>query len=166
MVWKWIKENIIGDYAEERRRYKAEQAAKTEAWRVLKTRVFSTRDFSVEIVGESHYQDALRHSKDDVKDFGGTDYITTVVAREPDNPYDSGAVKVMNGRLETIGYLARKLAAKYGPAIELWEAEGYNIRCQAKLSGGEGRRLHFGAWLDLDAPEAIEAKFHDPNSRK
>ena len=166
MVWKWIKENILGDIAEERRRYEADKAAKSEAWRDLKTRVFSTRDFSVDIVGESNYQDALRNSRDGVKDYSGTGYITAVIAREPDNPYDSGAVKVMNGEMETIGYLARKLAAKYGPAIGLWEAEGYHIRCQAKLSGGEGRRRNIGAWLDLDTPEAIEAKFRDPSSRK
>ena len=166
MVWKWIKENIIGDFAEERRQSESGKAAKDEAWRDLKTRVFSTRDFSVDIVGESNYQDALRNSSDGVKDYSGSAYITAVIAREPDNPYDSGAVKVMNGQLETVGYLARKLAAIYGPAIELWEANGYHIRCQAKLSGGEGKRRNIGAWLDLDTPEAIEAKFHDSSSRK
>ena len=166
MVWKWIKENVIGDLAEERRKFESEKAAKAEAWRELKTREFSTRDFSVEIVGESNYQDALRNSKDCVKDYADSAYVTAVLAREPDNPYDSGAVKVMNGRLETVGYLSRKLAAKYGPAIGLWEADGYHIRCQAKLFGGEGKRRTIGAWLDLDTPESIEAKFHDPGSRR
>ena len=60
----------------------------------------------MDIVGESNYQDALRNSRDGVKDYSGTGYITAVIAREPDNPYDSGAVKVMNGEMETIGYLA------------------------------------------------------------
>ena len=166
MVLMWIKENIIGDFAEERRQYEAEQAAKSEAWRDLKTRVFSTRDFSVGIVGESNYQDALRRSKSSVKDYAGSSYVTAIMAREPDNPYDSGAVKVMNGRLETIGYLSRELAAKYGSAIELWEADGYHVRCQAKLLGGVGRRQHIGAWLDLDSPEAIESTIRDPSTRK
>ena len=166
MVWKWIQENIVGDLAEERRKFESEKAARSEAWRDLKTRVFSTRDFSLDIVGESNYQDALKNSRDGVKAYAGSAYITAVLAREPDNPYDSGAVKVMNGHLETVGCLSRKLAAKYGPAIGLWEADGYHVRCQAKLSGGEDRRQHIGAWLDLDTSEAIEAKFHDPRTRK
>ena len=159
MVWKWVKDNIIGDVAEERRKYeaarkeKAEEVLKhdaaerdkAEAWKELKTRVFSTRDFAVEIVGESNYQDALRRSQGEVKDYGGKAYITAIVVREPENRFDTCAVKIMNGRLETIGYLSRETAAKYGQPIELWEAEGYSLRCQAVLVGGTGRRKSIGA---------------------
>ena len=181
MVWKWIKDNIIGDLAEERRKYEAErrekaeeiskheakESAKSEAWKELKTRVFSTRDFDLEIVGESNYQDALRQAQGEVKDYGGKAYITAIILREPENRFDSGAVKVMNGRLETIGYLSRETAAKYGQAFELWEAEGYSLRCQAVLVGGTGRRKSIGAWLDLATPaEAIELTFHDARTRK
>ena len=163
MVWKWIKDNIIGDYAEEvRKRETKDGGEKAEAWKELpKTRVFSTRDFAVEIVGESNYQDALRQSKHEVKDYGGKAYITAIVVREPENKFDTGAVKVMNGQLETIGYLSREVAAKYGPSLELWEAEGYSLRCQAVLVGGTGRRKDIGAWLDLATTETIELTFRE-----
>ena len=165
MVWKWIKDNIIGDLADERRKYEVERAKQAEAWKELKTRVFSTRDFDVEIVGESNYQDALRRSKREAKDYGGKAYITAIVVREPDNKFDSGAVKVMNGRLETIGYLSRTVAAKYGESIELWEAEGYSLRCQAVLVAGTGKRKNIGAWLDLASPDTLNHTFQEVQSR-
>ena len=164
MIWKWIKDNIIGDIAEERRKYEDERTKQAEAWKELKTRVFSTRDFDVAVVGESNYQDALRRSKREVKDYDGKAYITAIVVREPDNKFDSGAVKVMNGRLETIGYLSRPVAAKYGESIELWEAEGYSLRCQAVLAGGTGKRKNIGAWLDLASPDTLKRTFHEVQS--
>ena len=72
MVWKWIKDNIIGDYAEEVRKRETKDGEKAEAWKELKTRVFSTRDFAVEIVGESNYQDALIPIMDDYTVFSLT----------------------------------------------------------------------------------------------
>ena len=133
MVFKWIKANIIGETQEPPTR----QPQMQEPWQDRKTRVFSTRDFALGIVGESNYQDALRRSKDSVKDYAGSSYVTAVLVREPDNQYDPGAVKVMNGQLETIGYLHRALAREYGPAIERWESEGYLIRCQAVYIYGD-----------------------------
>ncbi len=165
MVWKWIKDNIIGDLAEERRKYEAERTKQAEAWKELSTRVFSTRDFDVAIVGESNYQDALRRSKREAKDYGGKAYITAIVVREPGNKFDPGAVKVMNGRLETIGYLSRPVAAKYGESIELWETEGYSLRCQAVLAGGTGKRKHIGAWLDLASPDTLNRTLQELQSR-
>ncbi len=161
---KWLKDFLGGP--SEQPQVSPAQDTLPESWRELKTRVFSTRHFDVAIVGESQYQDVLRRAKNSAKDYGGTAHVTAVLAREPDNQYDPGAVKVMNGALETIGYLSRELAAQYRSAVELWEAEGYHIRCQARLSGGEGRRRNIGAWLDLDIPAAIEAKFHDPRTRR
>ncbi len=70
------------------------------------------RHFDVAIVGESQYQDALRRAKNSARDYGGRAHVTAVLAREPDNQYDPGAVKVMNGALETMGYLSRELAAQ------------------------------------------------------
>ncbi len=165
MVWKWIKDNIIGDLAEERSKYQAEQTKQAEAWKELNTRVFSTRDFDLEIVGESNYQDALRRSKREAKDYGGRAYITAIVVREPDNKFDSAAVKVMNGRLETIGYLRREVAATYGESIELWETEGYSLRCEAVLVGGTGTRESIGAWLDFASPDTLKLTFQEVQSR-
>ena len=190
MVRKWIKDNVIGDFAEERRRREAEQAATAEcqtghhegegpfctrcgqrigppvasseavALAKPKTRAFSTRDFALPIVGESNYQGALRHAKDGVKDYAGTAYIKAILAREPDNRFDPGAVKVMTVELHTIGYLSRDDAARYGAALELWEGRGYLVHCQAKVIGGSRRKENIGAWLDLAEPGELAATFH------
>ncbi len=180
MVLKWVKENIIGDFAEERRKYEAERAAKAEEQRPqapveqapdakpqrkLKTKSFSTRDFDLLIVGESNYQGALSRAKEGVKDYAGKGYIKTILAREPDNQYDSNAVKVMTEDLQTIGYLSRENAKKYHAAVELWEGSGYLIHCKARLSGG-GQSKSIGAWLDLGPPSMIEGTFHNPKTRK
>ena len=95
MVLKWVKDKLSPSPTSN-----PAPKAPPEPWREFKTRVFSTRDFNVPIVGESNYQAALRRSKDGAKDYSGTAYVTACIAREPDNPYDSGAVKVMNGQLE------------------------------------------------------------------
>ena len=175
-----MKENIIGDFAEERRRREAKQAATVEEKRIsapaeqapsvepsrkLKTRAFSTRAFDLPIVGESSYQNALSRAMQGVKDYAGAGYIKAILAREPDNKYDANAVKVMTEDLETIGYLSRENAKNYQAAIELWEGAGYLIHCKARLSGG-GRSKNIGAWLDLGPPNMLEATFHNPKTRK
>ena len=132
-----------------------------------RSRAFNTRDFSVEIVGESNYQPALKKARESVKDYAGTGYIKAVLAREPANQYDENAIVVMTDTMDTIGYLKRDLASEYQPAFALWEGAGYLLHCQAKLvNGRRGRRDIIGAWLDLATPKDIESVFHDPNTRK
>ena len=164
MVFKWVKDNIIGDFAEERRKYESQQATKVKSEPT--TRSFSTRDFDLPIVGESHYQRPLSIAKKAVKDYNGKGYISVILAREPDNKYDTNAVKVMTEGMDTIGYLSRKNAKRYQEALELWEGEGYHVRCQAVLAGGVGSKTSIGAWLDLAQPEDIKAKFESPDTRK
>ena len=134
--------------------------------RNLKTRAFSTRAFDLDIVGESNYQRALSSAKKAVKDYNGKGYIKVVLAREPDNQYDANAIKVMTEGMDIIGYLSRKDAERYKEALELWEEEGYHVRCQAVLAGGGRKKKHIGAWLDLASPKDIKAKFESPNTRK
>ena len=164
----WIKQNVIGDYAEARREYEAKQRAKNPPLesRTVKTRSFKTRDFSLGIVGESHYQKCLKNAKNSVKDYNGVAYINVNLTMEPDNQYDPNAIMVTTEQLETIGYLGRDDARLYHEAFELWASTGRSIRCQAKLVGGEGRKKDIGAWLDIDTPDAIIATFHDPKTRK
>ena len=164
----WIKQNVIGDYAEARREYEAKQRAKNPPLesKAVKTRSFNTRDFSLGIVGESHYQKALTNAKRSVKDQKSVAYINTVLSLEPENQYDPNAIMVTTEQLETIGYLSRDDAKLYREAFELWASRGRSIRCQAKLVGGEGRKKNIGAWLNIDTPDAIIATFHDPKTRK
>ena len=131
-----------------------------------KTRSFSRRDFKLAIVGESHYLPTLRKAKGSVKDYAGAGYINVILSREPDNPYDENAIKVMTTDLETIGYLSRAKAKRYQTAFNLWEDEGYVIKCQAKLIGGDKRKKNIGAWLDLATPKTIESAFHSRRTRK
>ena len=132
-----------------------------------RTRAFSTRDFSVEVVGESNYQPALKKARESVNDYGGTGYIKAILARQPSNQYDENAIVVLTETMDTLGYLKRDLARKYQPAFALWEGAGYLLHCQAKLFDGRGGRTNsIGAWLDLASPEDIASVFHNPKTRK
>ena len=164
----WIKQNVIGDFAEARREYEAKEQAKnpTLEAKVVKTRSFSTRDFSLGIVGESNYQKALANAKRNVKNYNGVAHIKVILSLEPENQYDPNAIVVTTEQQETIGYLSRDAAKKYQEGFKLWASTGRSVHCQAKLVGGEGRKKHIGAWLDLATPEAIVATFHDPKTRK
>ena len=164
----WIKQNVIGDFAEARREYEAKQREKNPPLesKAVKTRSFNTRAFSLGIVGESHYRKTLSNAKRSVKDYNGVAYINVILTLEPDNQYDPNAIVVTTEQLKTIGYLSRDDAKLYREAFELWASTGRSIRCQAKLVGEEGRKKDIGAWLDIDTPEAIVATFHDPKTRK
>ena len=174
MVFKWIKNNVVGDFKAERQNYESRKAqqgkrpvdsAKPTPQGALKTRSYSTRDFDVPIVGESNYQQELRRIEATVKDNAGTGYIKVILAREPENRFDPNAIMVTTTDSQTIGYLSRDLAIQYGAALALWEEEGYRVHCQARLSAGS-RGKSMGAWLDLAPPAVISATFGDPNTRK
>ena len=150
-IVRWIKQNVIGDFAEARKEYEAKQQPKKPPLesKVVKTRSFSTRDFSLGIVGESNYQKPLTNAKRNVKNYKGVVHIKVVLSLEPENQYDRNAIVVTTEQLETIGYLSRDDAKKYQQAFKLWASTGRSIHCQAKLLGGEGRKKYIGAWLDL-----------------
>ena len=131
-----------------------------------KTRSFGMREFNLDIVGESHYLRTLQQVKSSVKDYRGAGYIDVILAREPDNPFDGNAIKVMTTDLETIGYLSRAKAKRYQKAFDVWANEGYLIKCQAKLVGGTKEKKNIGAWLDLETPKTIESAFQNRRAPK
>lgn len=104
----------------------------------------------IAIVGESHYQDAIRSAcgakpGEDV----GFDCIAELVP-EPTNPHDSNAVMVqIEGRC--VGYLSRSDARTYGPAIiDGIREQGTGI-CRAYIAGrANGETANLGVWLHLD----------------
>ena len=116
----WIKQNVIGDFAEARREYEAKERVKnpTPESKGEKTRSFKTRDFSLGIVGESHYQKTLTNAKRNSKDYGGISYINAVLSLEPENQYDQNAIVVATEQSETIGYLSRDDAKRYQGGIQ------------------------------------------------
>src|SRR3954449_10463112 len=65
----------------------------------------------VQVVGESHYQDALRTLAGRI---GSDGVFTARLVPEPDNPHDPRAVAVcVDGDLAKIGHLARDVAKVY-----------------------------------------------------
>ncbi len=91
---------------------------------------------TVEVVGESHYKPELfklaGRRRRDAADIP----IVAVLVREPDNRYDSNAVKVVvNGY--HVGYLGRADAAAYAPLLDrLLATDGVHGACPGRIIGG------------------------------
>lgn len=110
-------------------------------------------DGRVSVVGESHYQPALKKAAGGrTVPEGKFDQAISVQATlvpEPSNKYDRNAVKVeVGGR--TVGYLPRELASEYQPALRGLGAVGW---CEGRIMGGKGRP--YGIFLYLGAPERL-----------
>jgi hypothetical protein len=73
-------------------------------------------DETLEVVGESHYQDALWRIVGGRCSERVRYPIAAVLMPEPDNPYDRNAIQVMIGG-ELVGYLCRVDAAAYRPGL-------------------------------------------------
>jgi hypothetical protein len=102
------------------------------------------------VVGESHYQPALRKALRDARQREDHELaIDVFLVHEPDNPYDSNAIAVLS-RHGKIGHLSREMAAKYRPVFDR-VAEGGNdgVACTALLHPPYGSRPHVGVVLEL-----------------
>jgi predicted Zn-ribbon and HTH transcriptional regulator len=106
---------------------------------------------TLEVVGESHYQDDLwclagGFSVDRIRCA-----VAAVLVPEPDNPHDSNAVKVLiEGRL--VGYLSREDAVVYLPGLQrLMTLHLSPIALTGQIVGGgqrQGRLGMLGVFLD------------------
>lgn len=109
-------------------------------------------DFPLEVVGESHYQEALEEICGGRTEFGADKVRDAVLAPEDDNPYDKNAVAVrIQGK--HVGYLGRSDARKYRAKIGKKQTA-----CKAEISGGWSRddgedQGHFGVCLDFNKLE-------------
>jgi hypothetical protein len=108
--------------------------------------------FGIQIVGESHYQEALeRISGGRTKD-GVELYVKANLILEDSNPHDGSAVRV-DIQAETVGYLSRHDARKYREALRNAGHPRLIGSCDAVIRGGwyRGRRDmgYFGVRLDL-----------------
>jgi hypothetical protein len=108
-------------------------------------------DILVNVVGESHYQPAIRRACDWQR---GTDTRFECMAElvpEPTNEYDPNAVMVkIDG--ERVGYLSRDDAVRLGPAIrQAIDQQGTGM-CRAMIAGHANDRTdNLGVFLHLDA---------------
>lgn len=108
-------------------------------------------DIRVDVVGESHYQSAIRAA---CNWKSGTDTLFHCMAElipEPTNPYDRNAIMVaIDGAC--VGYLSRQDAVTLGPAVrEAVEHQGSGM-CRAVIAGRvDSDTANLGVFLHLDA---------------
>lgn len=110
-------------------------------------------EFGHDIVGESHYQNALDEICGGKTEVGHHKEMLAYLVTEDDNPHDSKAVRVqIEGRI--VGYLSRADAREMRRQLNL--PDGFILRVPALIVGGwddgEGSVGHYGVKLDL--PEA------------
>lgn len=117
-----------------------------------------SEDGRLAVVGESHYQAALRnavHGRAAGESFDEHLPVTAVLVPEPTNPYDPNAVRVdvrSDAGPAIVGYLAREVAAHYQPALLALDANHYGT-CAARITGGGEK--YYGIYLHLAGPELM-----------
>lgn len=114
----------------------------------LSGKVTGTDDCDFNIVGESHYQTALRRLRNSRHMATDNDFVAYIVT-EPDNSHDKNACAVYIDGLK-VGYLPRSAAVEF---VRRRAAEGIAGACRFKvkamLSGGWGGRSVIGVRLNL-----------------
>lgn len=106
---------------------------------------FFTGDSSMEVVGESFYQENLKRV---VATLGQE--VPAILTPEPSNTFDSNAVGVFVGGLK-VGHLGKDDAAVYQQRIlHLMQTERKPIAVQGRIFGGDPGRPSLGIWLYLD----------------
>jgi hypothetical protein len=115
---------------------------------------------AVEVKGEASYQDALSRICGGKCREGHHHAVTAVLLPEPGNKYDPNAVQVLvDGSL--VGYLAKAEAKRYSPVLQFMQTKVKATgACAASIVGGwdrgGGDEGHFGIWLDIASPEALQ----------
>lgn len=107
-------------------------------------------DYETDVVGESHYQDALSEICGGKTEAGHERECQATLKPEPENPHDANAVGVwIEGR--KVGHLARSMAVGFSDAMR--KRGVAELTCGAVIVGGWARKSgtgHFGVRLDLD----------------
>lgn len=141
-----LLKRLIGDRAEPRPR--GALGAKDTRWLEDAERF---GDIRVEVVGESHYQPAIRAA---CYWKPGTDtlfHCTAELVPEPTNPYDRNAIKVTIDGV-CVGHLSRQDAVTLGPAIRAAIKRQGSGACRAVIAGrANGDTDNLGVFLHLDA---------------
>lgn len=107
--------------------------------------------YVVEVVGESHYQEALLRT---LVNSSWEREQGLLLLPEPENQHDPRAVRVTTFKLECLGYLPAAVAALYQPVLLKIVAEGVYPIVSGKLVGGTGKKS-IGVYLDVAGPPAI-----------
>jgi hypothetical protein len=136
----------------------------------------------VEVVGESHRQDALRRAaatatgaEPFVNDVSGRArkiaeverehgrWFRAVLVCEPGNEYDRNAIAVYADGVGMVGYLSRDDATDYQSIFAALRRHGCSAAsCPAFLIGGEVSKPFYGVMLCLSSPEKIVTELEAP----
>jgi hypothetical protein len=97
------------------------------------------RDFvEIEVVGESHYQDALERLAGPRNEFSKFELVGVTLRCDPDNPHDRYAIRVeCQGQL--VGYVKRGFCGIFHPAIA--RRFGGALECAGVIVGGWDRGM-------------------------
>jgi hypothetical protein len=110
--------------------------------------------FSVQVVGESHCQAALKALGGERRLNDQPVIFTAALVPDPKNEYDPDAIRIYISGGPRVVYLSRDDAADYrdvGKALSARKAVGL---CRAKLIGGTAAKPSIGVVLDLADPAA------------
>lgn len=112
----------------------------------------------IRAVGEASYQASLDRICGGKTQEGVHLQVTAHLVREPSNPYDPNAVKVMVGEAH-VGYLCRADAKAYKAALIALERNRQVGAVNALINGGwrrgNGDEGHYGVVLDLAPPAKV-----------
>ncbi len=134
---------------------------------------YFTSQFSIEIVGESHYQKQIKEAiayklmveKDDLE--YRDEKLTASLILEDDNKFDPGnAVRVDIENL-TVGYLTKEDAVEYRKQLNKLSITNEACTCKAAAYGKRddfGRPMKFGIWLYIEPNRGLE--IGEPPKRK
>ena len=108
--------------------------------------------YSVDVVGESHYQQALERICGGRTENSQRLVVEAFLVLEDDNPHDSRAVRIfIQGK--TVGYLDRETARSFRERMAEIGLTPAAAKCSVIIVGGwdrgDGDRGHFGVKLDL-----------------
>jgi hypothetical protein len=108
-------------------------------------------DIRVDVVGESHYQPAIRSACDWKPDTDTLFHCLAELVPEPTNPHDPHAIMVtINGAC--VGYLSRQDAVTLGPAVRAAIKQQGSGACRAVIAGRANSGTdNLGVFLHLDA---------------
>lgn len=114
------------------------------------------------VVGESHYQPALRAATGGRKAGSWDDHIVVKaqLIPEPKNKYDRNAVAVRVGG-RTVGYLPAEVAVDYQPVLLGLLRRGLIGTCEGAIVGGGSKS--YGIWLKVAEPDVISFFLEAPD---
>lgn len=111
-------------------------------------RVSGPGTYSVEVVGESNYQKALKRASRKSTEIDGKRTTSAYLVCEKKNRHDPNAVRVeIRGR--RVGYLDRSTAKAYRERLPNGRGKPPVVKCSAAIFGGSRDKPSLGVWLDL-----------------